>query len=86
MGLRSWLCGSDPKLWSVGDHRVREASRVKQGEKKVTKFDGDPTRGGRPYTETEPRYGPGYRCVDCHKSFPNREAFKDAECYEVIES
>ena len=78
MGLRELIFSNESKLWSISDHRVEKAT-IQTDTKTVLK--GHPHT---PFTSTEPVFGTGYQCIDCEKSFEDRESFKNEECYEVI--
>lgn len=81
MGILSRVCNliSDEALWKVGDHKVK-FSQVQIGTKMV--MDGDPAYGGR--LKEAPKYGRGFKCIDCKKKAESREELKDENCYEVI--
>lgn len=66
-----WIFSS-PKLWEVGEHRVKKT------RKKEKEFH------GRHTYKTTNTY---YKCVDCERMLESREAFLDGEytCYPIVE-
>lgn len=74
MRLRDFFLGTKPKLWRIGEHRVKKTKRT---------IPGSAPHGMSDFTAGRTRAH--YECVDCEKNFKSRETFKDEECYEVIE-
>lgn len=59
-----------PKLWKVGNHRVKEATLKSNWYH----------RGASGTDEFS-----GYECVNCEKTNAHRSNFKRKECFEVIQ-
>lgn len=71
MGLLDYF-RSDPKLWRVGDHRVKKVRRTATDFHECHSYTRDVTK---------------YKCVDCERIRKRRLDFLEdgMKCYEVIE-
>lgn len=64
---------SNPKLWQVGEHRVKKTT------KRLHPMDDPGYRGHKPPKKK------CYQCIDCGQVGKYRPRFKSKPCYEVVE-